>query len=109
MTSPLDLADPPASMRRGQSAAASFGGLDGLVNNAAITDSGGKIADEIDIDTWDRVMKVNVRGTWLVTRAAAPHLRDRGRGSIVNIASDTALWGAPRLLLMSRARARSSR
>jgi NAD(P)-dependent dehydrogenase (short-subunit alcohol dehydrogenase family) len=43
-------------------------------------------------------MSVNVRGTWLVTRAAAPALRAARNGKIVNIASDTALWGAPLLL-----------
>jgi len=43
-------------------------------------------------------MTVNVRGTWLVTSAAVPHLRRSAAGKIVNIASDTALWGAPRLL-----------
>ena len=59
---------------------------------------GGKPFDEIDLDLWDRVMRVNVRGTWLVTRALAPLFADGGHGRIVNIASDTALWGAPRLL-----------
>ncbi len=95
----LDLAD-PRSVAAGVAAAAEMlGGLDGLVNNAAIaTAIGGKTFDEIDIETWDRVMGVNVRGTWLVTRAAAPHLRRSGAGRVVNIASDTALWGAPRLL-----------
>jgi NAD(P)-dependent dehydrogenase (short-subunit alcohol dehydrogenase family) len=43
-------------------------------------------------------MQVNVRGTWLVTRALAPLLVESGSGRIVNLASDTALWGAPRLL-----------
>jgi len=41
------------------------------------------------------VMRVNVRGTWLVTRALVPLMR---HGRIVNLASDAALWGAPRLL-----------
>jgi len=50
------------------------------------------------IGTWDAVMNVNVRGTWLMSRAALPYLSESGRGSIVNIASDTALWGAPKLL-----------
>jgi NAD(P)-dependent dehydrogenase (short-subunit alcohol dehydrogenase family) len=71
--------------------------LDGLVNNAAITDSGGRTLEELDIETWDRVMAVNVRGTWLMTRACLPHLR-KSKGRIVNIASDTAMWGAPKLL-----------
>ena len=95
----IDLADPPSIERAVAAAAEKLGGLDGLVNNAAIaTGIGGKLFDEIDIETWDRVMRVNIRGTWLVTRAAAPYLRKSGRGKIVNLASDTALWGAPRLL-----------
>src|SRR5690606_33791882 len=75
------------------------GVLHGLVNNGAITTGiGGVPYDEIAIDSWDRVMTVNVRGTWLMTRAAAPALKASGSGRIVNVASDTALWGAPRLM-----------
>lgn len=95
----IDLADPSVIAQAVAAAAEILGGLDGLVNNAAIaTGIGGKHYDEIDIATWDRVMSVNVRGTWLVTRAAATFLKSSGHGKIVNIASDTALWGAPDLL-----------
>ncbi|MDB5896601.1 MAG: short-chain dehydrogenase/reductase [Ramlibacter sp.] len=94
----VDVADPASVTACAAQAIEILGGLDGLVNNAAITDSGGKSADELDIETWDRVMNVNVRGTWLMTRACHAALRDSGRGAIVNLASDTALWGAPRLL-----------
>jgi NAD(P)-dependent dehydrogenase (short-subunit alcohol dehydrogenase family) len=94
----VDVADAASITACVQQAVAHLGGLDGLVNNAAITDSGGKTVDELEIETWDRVMDVNVRGTWLVTRACRPALRESGRGAIVNLASDTALWGAPRLL-----------
>ena len=52
-----------------------------LINNAAITNSGGKSADELSAATWDAVMNVNVRGTWLASTAALPHLRDSGRGA----------------------------
>ena len=75
-----------------------LGGLDGLVNNASITNSGGRSCEELDIETWDQVMQVNVRGTWLMTRAALPALRESGRGAVINLASDTPLWGAPNLL-----------
>jgi NAD(P)-dependent dehydrogenase (short-subunit alcohol dehydrogenase family) len=95
---PMDLLDPAAIETGVAEAARLLGGLDGLINNAAVTNSGGKYFNEIAIDTWDRVMQVNVRGTWLVTRAAHPHLKASGRGRVVNLASDTALWGAPRLL-----------
>jgi NAD(P)-dependent dehydrogenase (short-subunit alcohol dehydrogenase family) len=95
---PMDMADPQAIEAGVLAAASALGGLDGLVNNAAITNSGGKTMMELDVETWDRVMAVNVRGTWLASRAAHPHLKASGRGRIVNLASDTALWGAPRLM-----------
>jgi NAD(P)-dependent dehydrogenase (short-subunit alcohol dehydrogenase family) len=95
---PMDLLA-PADIRAGVAQAAEWmGGIDGLINNAAITNSGGQTMDELSVDTFDRVMDVNVRGTWLVTQAARPHLAASGQGRVVNIASDTALWGAPRLL-----------
>ena len=95
---PLDLLD-PASIQQGvQAAVQAMGGMTGLINNAAITNSGGKMMQDITLETWDRVMDVNVRGTWLVTKASRPTLAASGRGRVVNLASDTALWGAPRLL-----------
>lgn len=95
---PLDLASPASIDACIAECARLLGGLDGLVNNGAITNSGGRTLEELDVETWDRVMTVNVRGTWLATRAAAPHLRAAGGGRVVNVASDTALWGAPRLM-----------
>jgi NAD(P)-dependent dehydrogenase (short-subunit alcohol dehydrogenase family) len=79
-------------------AVALLGGLDGLINNAAVTNSGGKMMTEITEHTWDAVMNVNVKGVWLTTLAAMPHLAASGTGRVVNLASDTALWGAPRLM-----------
>jgi NAD(P)-dependent dehydrogenase (short-subunit alcohol dehydrogenase family) len=81
-----------------QKAVALLGGLDGLINNAAVTNSGGKMMTEITEQTWDAVMNVNVKGVWLTTLAAMPHLAASGSGRVVNLASDTALWGAPRLM-----------
>ena len=96
---PVDLALPGSIDALAASASERLGGIDGLVNCAAVaTGIGGRTCEEIDIETWDRVMAVNVRGTWLVTKALLPALRASGNGKIVNIASDTALWGAPRLL-----------
>jgi NAD(P)-dependent dehydrogenase (short-subunit alcohol dehydrogenase family) len=96
---PLDLDDPDSIARFADDIARREGEVHGLVNNQAIaTGVGGKSFDEIDLDLWDRVMRVNVRGTWLITRALAPLFAEGGDGRIVNIASDTALWGAPRLL-----------
>jgi NAD(P)-dependent dehydrogenase (short-subunit alcohol dehydrogenase family) len=95
---PLDMADPDTIGACADAAIAQLGGLDGLVNNAAITDSGGRSSEQLDIAMWDRVMAVNVRGTWLMTNACLPALRASGNAAIVNLASDTPLWGAPNLL-----------
>ncbi|MBV8500125.1 MAG: SDR family oxidoreductase [Paucibacter sp.] len=95
---PVDLSDPASISACAEAAVALAGGLDGLVNNAAITNSGGRDAHELEIQTWDRVMSVNVRGTWLMSQACHSALAASGRGAIVNLASDTALWGAPNLL-----------
>lgn len=96
----VDLGDPASVAAMGAEIARTHDHLDGLVNNGAIaTGIGGKTFEEIDIATWDRVMAVNVRGTWLAVKALAPLLRKAPAGArIVNVASDTALWGAPKLL-----------
>jgi NAD(P)-dependent dehydrogenase (short-subunit alcohol dehydrogenase family) len=69
-----------------------FGGLDGLVNNAGIVDVTRAGCRDIPADEWDRVMAVNAKGTWLMTRAALSALSDGG--SIVNLASETAFSGS---------------
>ncbi|MGL5523962.1 MAG: SDR family oxidoreductase [Aeromonas veronii] len=95
----LDLADPDSIARCAHEAAHLLGGLDGLVNCGAIaTGIGGVDMLELDVAVWDRVMQVNVRGSWLMTRAVVPYLKVAGAGKVVNIASDTALWGAPKLM-----------
>jgi len=90
---PVDLASPSSI----QDLSKKVEKLDGLVNNAAITNSGGRTMEELDVDVWDKVMAVNVRGTWLMMRGCLPALR-RVKGNVVIVASVTALWGAPRLL-----------
>jgi NAD(P)-dependent dehydrogenase (short-subunit alcohol dehydrogenase family) len=97
---PLDLGDPDSVAAMDEAVEAGWGRIDGLVNNGAVaTGIGGKTFEEIDVETWDRVMTVNVRGTWLAIKACAPLLRKGANGArVVNLASDTALWGAPRLL-----------
>lgn len=95
----LDLADPEAITRCMAQTIDYLGALDGLVNCGALaTGVGGVDMMDYDIGLWDRVMNVNVRGTWLMSQAAVPHLRGSSAGKIVNIASDTALWGAPKLM-----------
>jgi len=71
---------------------AEVGDVDGLVNCAALL-VGRKAYHEIDLDEWDRMFAVNVRGSFLCARAAAAAMGDRG-GSIVNVASETAVTGS---------------
>lgn len=94
----VDLADPDSIKQCAAKSVELLGGLDGLVNNAAITNSGGKTAKELEVGMWDKVMVVNVRGTWLMTTACHEALKASGRGAVVNLASDTAMWGASNLL-----------
>jgi NAD(P)-dependent dehydrogenase (short-subunit alcohol dehydrogenase family) len=93
-----DISD-AASLAELAERATALGRVDALVNNAAIANSvGGKTYDEIDEADWERLFRVNVKGTWLACKHLAPHIVAGGGGAIVNVASDTALWGATRLL-----------
>ena len=78
---PMDLSDPAAISAGVDAAAHCLGGLDGLVNNGAITNSGGKDMADLSVATWDQVMAVNVRGTWLATVAAQPRRPARHRSA----------------------------
>ncbi|MDH7794560.1 MULTISPECIES: SDR family oxidoreductase [unclassified Beijerinckia] len=95
-----DQSQPQSIEAFGKALAERFDRIDGLVNNAALaTGIGGVPYDEIEIATFDRVMAINVRGVWLVIKALAPLLKKSTLGGrIVNVASDTAMWGAPNLL-----------
>ncbi len=66
-----------------------FGHLDILVNNAGIFDGGGPL-DQISIETWDKVMAVNLRGPLLCTREAFRIMKKQRAGRIINIGSISA-------------------
>jgi NAD(P)-dependent dehydrogenase (short-subunit alcohol dehydrogenase family) len=73
-----------------------WGGLDVLVNNAALYGMlQRKPFDEIEEDVWDKVMAVNVKGVWQASRHLAPLMKAAGGGSIINIASATVFSGSP--------------
>jgi hypothetical protein len=77
-----------------EAAVASYGSIYGLVNNAGI-----ELEAELSSMTaadWDRILSVNLRSVFLCSRAAIPHMRREGRGSIINIASVHANFGFER-------------
>ena len=69
-----------------------FGGLNFLLNNAGALHVGN--AEQITEEQWDHTFNLNVRSVWLLSRAALPHLRKSGGGSIINLASILGLVGA---------------
>lgn len=76
-----------------------MGGAHALVNNAALADGvGGDTFWELDEEFFARVMSVNTFGTWLMSKHFFAQLAAHKRSSIVNIASDAALYGSPRLV-----------
>ena len=73
-----------------------FGRIDVLINNAALyAGLKGARFEQLDEAQWDRVMQVNIKGTWLISRAVVDHMRGSGGGSIINIASLAAVFGLP--------------
>lgn len=80
-----------------QEAAKDCNGIHGLVANAGWANNvGGKAYNEIAPEIWDRMMAINVRGTWLTVRAVGPRMKNGG--AIVTVSSDSIYWGAPNLL-----------
>jgi NAD(P)-dependent dehydrogenase (short-subunit alcohol dehydrogenase family) len=73
-----------------------MGGVDVLVNNAALYGAlQRKPFAEIDEDVWDKVMTVNVKGVWQMSRHVSPVMQTGGGGSIINVASATVFSGSP--------------
>ena len=80
-----DVSDAQSVQRMADAALARFGRVDILVNNAGIfTES---LIENMPIDDWDRVVGVNLRGTFLCTRALIGQMLEREDGRIINIAS----------------------
>lgn len=90
----LDVTDEDAVDRVFGEVADRFGGIDVVVNNAGIAGVN-KPTDQITSGEWQQVMDVNVNGVFYCTRAAIPHMRKRGGGSVVNLSSIYGIIGAP--------------
>jgi 3-oxoacyl-[acyl-carrier protein] reductase len=93
-----DVADVTATEQMARATLERFGRIDALVNNAAMYQrpavSRGPF-EELPVEEWDRLMAVNVRGTFLCARAVVPHMKQQGHGKIVNVSSSTVFSGTP--------------
>lgn len=76
-----------------EAAVSAYGRLDILYNNAGIMPEADHSVTDTDVDTWDRVMAVNVRGVFLGCKYAIPVMLEQGSGSVINISSFVALLG----------------
>lgn len=91
LTVVTDVADEIAVRRCLEEIHRRFGGLDGLVNNAALARAHSGPLENLALEDWNRVLAVNLTGPFLVTREALSLLRAAGAGAVVNIASTRAL------------------
>jgi 2-hydroxycyclohexanecarboxyl-CoA dehydrogenase len=89
----VDVADPAQTAAGVAEVAERLGAPTILVNNAGV-DGFGRFLD-IDLETWNRVLQVNLTGTFLCCQAVVPHMLDAGWGRIVNISSSSAQGGQP--------------
>ena len=89
-----DVSDPKANERMVATAVERYGGVDVFLANAGIE---GKVKPivEYDVETFDKVMAVNVRGPWLGLKAVIPAMQKRGGGSVVITSSVAGVGGAP--------------
>jgi 3-oxoacyl-[acyl-carrier protein] reductase len=89
-----DVSDPSECARLVASTAQELGRLDVLLNMASIYDA--KPLNDVTVDDWDRQLQVDLRAGFLCSMAAAPHMRARGGGRIINFSDWVAASGRPR-------------
>jgi NAD(P)-dependent dehydrogenase (short-subunit alcohol dehydrogenase family) len=89
---PLDVTDETAAVRVVAQVVETLGGLDGVVNSAGIAADVHTL--DTPVDLFRKILDVNVVGTFIVARAAARLMKDRGGGAIVNLASVSGVRGS---------------
>jgi len=95
LLSKVDVSSERDAFRMAQEALEKFGRIDILVNNAAYYYGvHRKSFTEIDVEEWDRMMAVNVKGPWLCAKAVFPAMKEQGKGKIVNLASEVFFTGS---------------
>jgi 3-oxoacyl-[acyl-carrier protein] reductase len=94
-----DISNEQQTLDLAKRAVGRFGRIDGLVNNASLMSTLPRRSWlEIPLSEWDRVMAVDLRGLFLCCRAVVPHMKQLGKGKIVNVASTRVFEGVPHRL-----------
>ena len=106
----IDITSEKDTVDMARKTAERFGRIDILVNNAAVV--GGlevpdfmKPAEQLTAADWDKMLGVNVKGTYLCCKAVIPYMKKQGKGNIINISSTTGFYGATAFLHYSTSKA----
>jgi len=91
---PVDVAEESEVSAMMRATAERFGGIDVLYNNAGISPDDDASVLDTSVEAWQRVQDVNTRGVFLCCKHGIPYLRERGGGSVINVASFVAILGA---------------
>lgn len=95
----VDVADEASVGAMAKRVGEEFGGVDVLINNAAIFSTlKMQPFDEIPLEVWEAVQRVNVTGPFLCTRALVPGMKERGFGRIIHVSSGAVTLGRPNYL-----------
>jgi NAD(P)-dependent dehydrogenase (short-subunit alcohol dehydrogenase family) len=90
----VDVADEAQVSAMMSATAERFGGIDVLYNNAGISPDDDASVLDTTVEAWQRVQDVNTKGVFLCCKHGIPYLRERGGGSVINVASFVAILGA---------------
>jgi NAD(P)-dependent dehydrogenase (short-subunit alcohol dehydrogenase family) len=91
-----DISDEAGVMNLAERSISEYGSVDILVNNAGISQLSYTRTEDLPADEWDRIIRVNLRGTFLCCKYIAKHMINSGGGSIINIATTAGITGVAR-------------
>ncbi len=95
----VDISREEDTLRIAEETVTRFGKIDVLINNAAVFSSiVMKPFYEINVQEWDQLMQVNLKGAWLCAKAVFPQMKMQGKGNIINVSSGAIFSGTPGFL-----------